>query len=287
MADAMPSATCVELPGGRISYRTMGEAGRPIVLLHGGGVDNGHWTWRWLAHDLATDHRVFVPDQPKHGDSWPWYGRADQRGQEDMLGMLLDHWELPSATLIGLSLGATTAIGYALRHARRVERLVLTSSGGLQDRVRHHELAWLLLRTPVAWLLSRTTTAAQLEKWVRRLDFDVDVEEADIDALATLAADELRAKRRHSGFLFSDWNRFEIAPRRMRTDFRPRMAEIACPTLFVHGARDTAVPTRFVREAASRTPLARLALIEGAGHFVPVQRPKEYAATVRSFLGTT
>lgn len=67
----MNTGIMIDLPAGRIHYRIMGRAGPPVVLLHGAGVDNGAWIWRYLAPALAADHRVYVPDHPKHGGSWP------------------------------------------------------------------------------------------------------------------------------------------------------------------------------------------------------------------------
>lgn len=280
----MNSHNTVDFVEGRIRYRVLGESGPAVVLLHGGGVDNGAWIWRWLAPELATDHRVYVPDHPKHGGSWPWRGRADQRAQERVLARLLDHWELESATLIGLSLGSTTAIGYALRYPERVRRLVLTSCGGIQDRVRSHELAYLALRTPFSWLIGKCTSPRSLRQWVRReVRFAEYVSEDDIEMLAELAVEELRTKRVNGGHLFSDWNRFEIGPRRMRVDFRERVTDLSCPTLFVHGELDDAVPPRYAREAADAAH-ARFATIPDAGHFVPVERPREYVRAVREFL---
>ncbi len=278
----------VDLPGGRIHYRIMGKSGPPIVLLHGGGIDSGDWVWRWLAPDLATDHRVFVPDQPKHGRSWPWRTRAGQHVQEDMLGRMLDHWELESPTLIGLSLGSATGLGYALRSPERVSRLVLTSCGGIQDRVQSHELAWLSLRRPFSWLIGRSMTAESMRRWVRtKVRFADYVPRADIDALADIAAEELLTKRGHGGHMFCDWNRYETAPRHHRVNFTDRMGELTQPTIFIHGADDTAVPVRYPREAAAAAAQGQLAVIEDAGHFVPVERPREYADVVREFLADT
>ncbi|QVQ53627.1 alpha/beta hydrolase [Spiractinospora alimapuensis] len=270
---------------GRIHYRIQGESGSPVVLLHGAGIDNGAWIWRWLAPELAATHRVYVPDHPKHGQSWPWRARADQRGQEEVLARLLDHWELERATLVGLSLGSTTAIGYTLRHPDRVRSLVLTSCGGIQDRVPRHGLSYLALRTPLSWSVSRAMSPEALRRWVRReVRFADYVPEEDIDALADLAGEELERKRSHGGHMFSDWNRYEIGPRRMRVDFRGRLSEITCPVLLVHGELDEAVPLRYPREAADIAPQGRLEVIEGAGHFVPVERPREYSHVVRAFL---
>ena len=52
----------------------------------------------------------------------------------------------------------------------------------------------------------------------------------------------------------------------------------------MHGAQDELVPVRFAREAAERMPCARLAVVEGAGHWSPVERPGEVGAAVRAFL---
>lgn len=274
-----------ELPDGRIHYKILGETGPPLVLLHGGGIDNGDWIWRWLARDLAADHRVHVLDQPKHGQSWPWHARADQRGQEDMLAGMLDHWELETATLIGLSLGSATALGYTLRHPERVSRLVLTSSGGLQDRVQSHEIAWLSLRAPFSWLIGRSLTAESMRRWVRNnVAFADYVPSADIEALADLAAEELLTKRAHGGHMFCDWNRYETAPRHHRANFMARVPELSQPVLFVHGEDDAAVPLRYPRAAAAAAQRGQLAVIEDAGHFLPVERPREYSAAVRDFL---
>ena len=276
------------LPDGTIHYRILGDTGPPVVLLHGGGIDNGDWMWRWLAPALATDHRVYVPDHPKHGRSWPWRCRADQRCQEDTLDRMLDHWGLESATMIGLSLGSATALGHALHHPGRVQRLVLTSCGGLQERVQAHELAWLSLRTPFSWLIGRTMTAEAMRRWVRtKVNFAADVTSADIEALADCAADELLTKRAHGGHMFCDWNRFETAPRHHRINFLDRIPELTPPVLFIHGEDDAAVPLRYPEAAATAAPHGQLAVIKGAGHFVPVERPQEYGQVVRAFLAET
>ncbi|MEU3271138.1 alpha/beta hydrolase [Saccharomonospora sp. NPDC006951] len=278
----------VDLAEGRLAYRIAGDNGPAVILLHGASLDNGSITWRKVAEDLATDHRVFCPDLPKHGGSWPWRARADQRALEELLLRLMDHWELSSATFVGLSLGATVSLGVALREPDRVERLVLTSCGGLQDRVKAHELAYLSLRTPVSWALTRMQSAKQLERFARtKIPFADEVTEADVDRLAGAYVAEYESKRRNGGHLFSDWNRFEVGPRRMRTNHLPRLSEVSCPTLFIHGEDDDAVPVELVREAANRVRDARLAVVKGAGHFVPQDHPRDVVRLVRDFLTAT
>jgi pimeloyl-ACP methyl ester carboxylesterase len=273
----------VDLAEGHIAYHTMGDEGSPVVLLHGGGMDHGLLSWRRLGPDLAADHRVFLPDLPKHGGSWPWAARADQAGQIGVLERLMDHWGLASATLVGLSMGGAIATGLALERPERVDRLVMVDSGGIQDRVAAHELSYLLVKAPLSRLAALALTPGLVRRALRDRTFKGPV--ADLDALATGAYAELRAKReRHP---YSDWQRFEIGPRTMRTDLRPRLGGITCPVLVVHGSRDDVVPLRFAREAAERVPDARLVVVEGAGHWTPAERPEEVGAAVRAFLEET
>ncbi|HLT11641.1 MAG TPA: alpha/beta fold hydrolase [Micromonosporaceae bacterium] len=275
----------VGMAEGSVAYRSGGRDGPAVILLHGASLDNGSITWRHVAEDLVTDHRVFAPDLPKHGESWPWHGRADQEALERVLLELMDHLELSAATLVGLSLGAAVSLGVARRAPDRVERMVLASAGGIQDRVTAHELAYLSLRTPVSWALTRAQSARSLERFARRrLPFADDVTEAEIDRLAAAYVAEYTAKRRHGGHVFSDWNRFEIGPRRMRTNHLPHLSEVSCPTLFVHGEEDTSVPVRLAREAAECMPQGRLEVVAGAGHFVAQDHPREVVRLVRTFM---
>lgn len=274
----------LDLVEGHVSYQVRGS-GSPVVLLHGASLDNGSITWRHAARELSVDHLVYSPDLPKHGESWPWSAHADQDGLESVVLRLLDAWELSSATLVGLSMGATAGLGIALNNPERVDRLVLASCGGIQERVSAHELSYLSLRAPVSWALTRLQSATSLAHFARnRLPYAEYVTEEDINRLATAYLTEYESKRQHKGHLFSDWNRFEIGPRRMRTNHLPRIDELKCPTMFVHGSRDEAVPAELAVEAADRAQRGRVEIIEGAGHFLPQDHPAETVRSIRRFL---
>ena len=111
--------------GGTIHYDVTGR-GRTIVLLHGGRLDLSMWDV--LLPQLAPTHRVVRWDAPGHGASTvPAQPTAETA--DELLG-LLDHLRIERATLIGFSMGAGTATEFAIRHPRRVERLVLISTSG-------------------------------------------------------------------------------------------------------------------------------------------------------------
>jgi NAD-dependent deacetylase len=105
-----------------IHYREEGQ-GEPIVLVH------GNWTtslwWQPVLARLSGTHRILAPDLR---------GRGDSRGaQHDYtigrlaadLALLLDELELPSAHLVGHSLGAAVVLELALKERRRARTITL------------------------------------------------------------------------------------------------------------------------------------------------------------------
>jgi pimeloyl-ACP methyl ester carboxylesterase len=64
---------------------------------------------------------------------------------------------------------------------------------------------------------------------------------------------------------------------------RGRLRRITAPTLVVAGAQDGLVPRAHAETYAAEIPGARLAVIEGAAHWLPFEKPDELAALVREF----
>lgn len=125
LAGAPPASAFAPVAGGTIHYDITGR-GRSIVLLHGGALDLRMWDP--LLPRLAAAHRVVRWDAPGHGASTaPAQPTAETA---DELLALLDHLRIERTILVGFSMGAGTAAAFAIRHPRRVERLVLISTSG-------------------------------------------------------------------------------------------------------------------------------------------------------------
>jgi pimeloyl-ACP methyl ester carboxylesterase len=75
------------------------------------------------------------------------------------------------------------------------------------------------------------------------------------------------------------WNPYLHNPK-----LRSRLRRVAAPTLVVGGAADGLLPRAHPVAYAEEIPGARLAVLEGAGHMVPLERPGEFASLVRAFL---
>jgi hypothetical protein len=61
-----------------------------------------------------------------------------------------------------------------------------------------------------------------------------------------------------------------------------RLATLPMPTLLFHGLRDV-LPAAFAERAASLIPRSRVVMLD-AGHFIPLDRPEDVAANLRSFF---
>ena len=98
------------------------EQRKALVILHGllGSLDN----WHTLSRRLSSQYRVFALDQRNHGQS-PHSEEMTFSAMAGDLGDFLDDHRIPSAALIGHSMGGKAAMEYSLRNPSRVPALVV------------------------------------------------------------------------------------------------------------------------------------------------------------------
>ena len=70
----------------------------------------------------------------------------------------------------------------------------------------------------------------------------------------------------------------------MAFDSRGRLGEIACPTLVLAGASDTAVPMHHARQLHEGIAHSRLVVIDGADHALIWADPDRFVREVDAFL---
>ncbi|MDA3628002.1 alpha/beta fold hydrolase [Saccharopolyspora oryzae] len=275
----------IEFPAGRIRFFRAGTSGPAIVLLHGGGPDNALISWRHAIGVLAADHRVFVPDLPGQGGSMPWRGSANQRTFEEVLRWLLDAWQVPQATLVGLSMGGSIAAGFALRHPQRVRGLVLVDSTGMQHRMHRHLLAHLALRSkfagPFAAKLLRLNRSL-VRYALTKLFFTGGQPVSDLESIV----DEVSAEAAARGSVFADWHHDAVGRKSMNINHLPHLGQLQCPVMVIHGERDAIVPVQAARDAAGAIPGSMLRVLPEAGHWPNRERPTEFNALLREFVNT-
>ena len=101
-----------------------GDAGRPVVLVHGFGSST--YTWRKTVDALAPRHRVYALDLKGFGlTAKPKDGQYHMDAYTRHLLGFLDAMKLDRPVLVGHSLGGAVVTRLALFHPDRVGGLVL------------------------------------------------------------------------------------------------------------------------------------------------------------------
>jgi pimeloyl-ACP methyl ester carboxylesterase len=265
-----------------ITYYQAGSRGSPVVLLHGGGTDSAMLSWREALPALAGHHRVYAPDWPGYGGSQPLPGTYTLEALVNCLDGLLDHWGLEQVSLVGLSMGGGAAIGYALAHPARLDRLVLVDPYGLQKQAPGQRRSYFFIRLPflvgLTWSLMRRSRGMTRAALGSIFASPGRVTDELVEETYAAVQDPQPAKS------FYSFQRHEITWNGTRTWYGERMAEIHAPTLFIHGEKDTLVPLAEIRAAVETMPSGRLVVMEDTGHWPPREYPEEFNRLVSDFL---
>lgn len=238
---------------------TVRGAGPRLVLVH--GFTQTARSWDDLAVTLADRFEVVAVDAPGHGGSAAV--RADVRRSAHLIGAAGGR-----GTYIGYSMGGRMCLQLAVDRPHMVERLVVISAtAGIDDEApradrRRDDEA-------LARSVERDGVPAFLERWVGQPIF-AGLPDPGLADRRRNTAEGLASSLRMSG----------------TGNMQPlweRLGELRLPVLVIAGAGDA----KFVLLAERLTaaiPDAELAIVEGAGHTVHLERPEAFVALVRSWL---
>ncbi|GAA3932656.1 alpha/beta hydrolase [Actinomadura viridis] len=249
--------------------------GRPVVLLHGGFVDHGMWDDQIAA--LASRHRVIAPDARGHGRS---ANATEPFRFADDVAALLRHLDTGPAVLVGISMGAATAVDTALEHPELVGAVVVGGAGTSEPYFTdpwttqalgawHSAMAAGDMDASVEAFL--TLGAAGPHRALGDLDPEV------VDRLRTMAA---RTMAKHAGEAPAP---DLITPVR---DTWERAAKIDVPVLAVNGAVDSPDHIGMAERLARTVADGRSVSIDGTAHYPNMERPDTYNEILGDFLRT-
>jgi pimeloyl-ACP methyl ester carboxylesterase len=135
--------------GNRIYYETHGREGPPLILLCGLGSLSPIWEPQLNA--LGSVYCLYCFDYPGHGRS-QFEEKYSISGFVENLRELMDHWGIERAHFLGLSLGASLSLSYAVLYPERVISLVLEAPVG-GTRPFWHPKAWPDMLIVILYLL--------------------------------------------------------------------------------------------------------------------------------------
>lgn len=276
-------SSAIVLNGLRIHYYSVGETGSPVILLHGGGVDSAWLSWKLTMPALAKAHRVLAPEMPG-------YGKSDRPARfnhtiEAYGGIVRDFMAAlgcARASFVGVSMGGALALHIGLKYPERVIKLAPVASYGLQRTAPAHFLSYLFTRLPVSANLvyaALRSNRAWTQAGLARIFADPTRLTGD---LVDDAYEEICKPK--AGQAFASFQRHELLPNRLRTNYMTRLGEIAAPACFIHGDKDGLVPLVCAQEAAARLPGARLHVMRDCGHWPQREQPEVFNTIISEFL---
>jgi pimeloyl-ACP methyl ester carboxylesterase len=260
-APAAAGATCQKVQG----------TGPPVILIHGVGLDLGMWDAQATA--LAPRCRVIRYDMIGHGGSAVRPGALALDDFVAQLDGLCRDLGLDRVSLVGFSMGALVAQAYALAQPERVARLVVMS--GIYDRDPAARAALRGRWQEASRHGPKALIEAALVRW-----FSPQYRAQNPGAVMAIRR-RLERNDRH-GFLAA-YRVFAEADAALAG----RLGAIACPTLVMTGALDPGSTPEMARAMAAAIAGARLEVLPGARHLMPVEAAQAVSAALLAFLDGT
>jgi proline iminopeptidase len=282
-----PDETRIPVGAASLYVRAIG-LGPPVIVLHGGpDFDHGY-----LLPDLdrlADSFRLIYYDQRGRGRSAARVRPEDVTLASELedIDRVRQHFRLDAPTLLGHSWGAVLALEYALRHPKRVARLILMNPAPA----------------------SASDVAVVRKTYLERLGADRDRQRAIAAGAAYQAGDpeavaaryrihfkpslkrpedyERMMARMRAGFLMQGKEGIvkarAVEDQLMRDtwqvagyDLLPKLAGLRVPTLVIAGDHDYMVGA--AERIAAAIPGAEIVTIKECGHFAFLECPDEVRA---------
>ncbi len=272
-----PASAYMEMSDGvRLHYRDQGNRdGPPVVLVHGYSASVHTWE-PWVAL-LGFHYRVITLDLPGHGlTRAPENYAASREGFVAIVHEFADKLALERFVLGGNSMGGGVAWRFAIVHPERLNGLILVNAAGWPregPRNPRGPIIFSLINHPlIGPLLRDLDNRPFVAQGIRAAFADQSkVDDAMIDRYV-----ELSRAPGHRDILRNIEQGVPAS--------EALMAQIAAPTLVLHGDQDNLIPVEHGRRFGETIPNATYVEFENVGHVPMEEIPEESARVVAEFL---
>jgi pimeloyl-ACP methyl ester carboxylesterase len=259
-----------EINGARLHWQLTGEAGNPLVLVHGSWGD--HHGWDLVVPALAKSFRVLAYDRRGHSLSARPAAQGSVREDVADLAALVEHLDLAPAHVVGNSFGGVIALRLAAERPDLFRSLLVHEPpllGLLDDPAARKQLQAVGERMrAVLDLLARGQMEAGARQFVETI------------ALGPGAWAQLRDTFVFNAPTFVDEERDPES----RTLDLSAVAGFARPVLLTQGERSEPFFSLIVERLARALPTAQRRTLPGSGHVPQVTHPEEYVQLIEPFI---
>ena len=241
---------------------TFGDpAGRPLLLLHGGGVAG--WMWEPVRTHIGSGVRAIVPDLPGHGRSTDATYDSHAITVAALAGVLQKVGR--PATVVGFSLGAQLTVQLAADFPELVRNVVVISAQAMPMRMTRPTLA----------LLGATAGLASKE-WFARLQ-----------ARQLFIPDELLADYVRTSAAISRETLLRSVEENLRFTPPASWRTYTGAASILVGVGEKSLMKRSAALLHDSLPHSTLEAVDGCGHGIPLQRPAWLARRIEAMLSAS
>ena len=253
----------------KLAYREFGT-GQPLIILHGlfGQSDN----WNTLAKSFGEKgFHVFTLDQRNHGlsphsDVWTYEAMAD-----DLKEFIDDH-QLKEPIILGHSMGGKTAMFFEVKYPGIAAKLIVVDMSARGYEPHHNDVLAAL----------------------NAVNFDEVKTRKEAEAVMTNYITDFGTKQfllkniywKDGGSERMDW-RFNLKTITESYDnVSVAVPKISSPVeaLIVNGEKSNYINEQDVEEFKMRFPNSTFVTVQGSGHWVHAEKPKEFFEAVMGFI---
>lgn len=239
-----------------VGYDCKGKGKQVVVLLHGWGANRR--SLDAVAKELSSKYTVISLDVPGFGES----ERPDEiwgLGEyASWLSACLAKLKVEPYVLVGHSNGGAIAIK-AVSLGLAVEKLVLIGASGIRSRENGKKMFYKTVAK------TGKVATAVLPKSVRKRIRGKWYDSIGSELYDTAGMEEFFKKVTSEDLLIDS-------------------AMLGVPTLLIYGSEDKATPPLYGRLYHESIDDSTLQIVEGAGHYVFVDKPAQTLALIKDFL---
>ena len=280
--ESLPRTTSQNLGEAEIPYLIYDADGPPLMFLHATGFLP--WLWHPLAREMSPPYRVIAPYFCDHRETSPDDGGLSWLLLAQDLAAFYKALDLAPPFLVGHSMGATimtlanSRFGLNARGMILIEPIFLPQDYyRLRITVEQHPLASKSIKRKNYW-----DSKEEADAYVRSRSLfkNWDTEMMDLYIQygmkpGTSGGLQLTCSPQREAALFMGG---------MQYDPWPDLGKVTCPVLVLEGEVSENRHVIDLPKATSFFPKGTHEIIPGAGHLVPMEKPREVVSIINTFF---
>lgn len=241
-----------------------GTPGRPwLVALNSLAADHRMWDPQMFL--LARTHRVLRIDMRGHGASGTPAGPYTFDLFIADVVAAIDAHGINRVDLLGLSLGGTAALGFALAYPERVNRMIVCSARA--DAPPDYRAGWTKRIKAVAHGGIQAIVDGTLARWFTQ----------ECDPRTVAVAREMMLATTPDGYI-------ACAEALKEIEYLESLGRITTPVLYLVGELDEASPKEMMVQMAERTPRSEIRVVPRTAHLPNMENPTAFANALGGWL---